>query len=118
MYEKILFPTDFSESTKKTIECIGDIPGVKEVTLLHVVDATHPSKHGWIHGQHIEDAKIRLEEQKRHIESLGLKVVTNVEIITEGSIQDVILKIADNEKVSLIVMNAKGNSLKERRQKK
>lgn len=111
MYEKILFPTDFSEYVKKTLECIGDIPKVKDVVLLHVIDATHLSKHGWTHGQHIEDARIRLEEQKRHLESLGLRVETYVETITEGSIPDVILKIADDEKVSLIVMNAKGNSL-------
>lgn len=111
MYEKVLFPTDFSESVKKTLECIGDIPGVKEVLLLHVIDATHPSKHGWTHGQHIEDAKIRLGEQKEHLENLGLKVDTKVEIITDGNVSDVILKTADDEKVSLIVMNAKGNSL-------
>lgn len=111
MYEKILFPTDFSESAKKTLDCIGDIPGVKEVVLSHIVDATHLSKHGWTHGQHIEDAKIRLGEQKQHLENLGLKVETKVDIITEGSIQDVILKTAKDEKVSLIVMNAKGNSL-------
>lgn len=111
MYEKVLFPTDFSESAKKTLECIGDIPGIKEVILLHVVDATHPSKHGWTHGQHIEDARIRLEEQKQHLESLELKVETNIETITEGSIQDTILKTAEDEKVSLIIMNAKGNNL-------
>ncbi len=111
MYEKILFPTDFSEYAKKTLECIGDIPKVKDVVLLHVIDATHLSKHGWTHGQHIEDAKIRLGEQKQHLEGLGLKVETYVETITEGSIPDVILRIAKDEKVSLIVMNAKGNSL-------
>lgn len=111
MYKKVLFPTDFSESVKKTIECIGDIPGVKEVLLLHIIDATHPSKHGWIHGQHIEDAKIRLGEQKEHLENLGLKVDAKVETITYGNVSDAILKTADDEKVSLIVMNAKGNSL-------
>lgn len=111
MYKKILFPTDFAESAQKTLECIIDIPGVKEVVLLHVIDATHPSKHGWIHGPHTEDAKLRLEEQKGHLESLGLTVDTKVDIITYGNISDAILKTADDEKVSLILMNAKGNSL-------
>ena len=100
MYEKVLFPTDFAESAQKTLECIGDIPGVKEVVLLHVIDATHPSKHGWIHGQHIEDAKIRLGEQKEHLKNLI--VSTKVEIIKNGNISDAILKMADDEKVSLI----------------
>lgn len=111
MYEKILVPTDFSGYTQKTLQCIGDIPGVKEVVLLHIVDATHPSKHGWTHGPHIEDAKIHLEEQKEHLKSIGLTANTKVEIITEGSIPDTILETAKEEKVSLIVMNAKGNSL-------
>jgi len=47
MFEKVLFPTDFSEYAQKTLECIGDIPGIKRIVLLHVVDATHPSKRGW-----------------------------------------------------------------------
>ena len=53
--------------------------------LLHVVDATHPSKHGWIHGPHVEDAKLRLQEHKEHLDSLGLDVKTNVDVITEGN---------------------------------
>lgn len=111
MYEKILFPTDLTESAQKTLECIGDIPGVKEVMLLHIIDATLPSKHGWIHGPQIEDAKIRLGEQKEHLENIGLTVSTKVETITDGNVSDEILKIANEEKVSLIVMNAKGKSL-------
>ncbi len=61
MFEKILFPADFSEYAQKTLECIGEIPGIKELMLLHVVDATHPSKRGWTHGPHIENAKILME---------------------------------------------------------
>lgn len=111
MFGKVLFATDLSEYAQKTLECIGDIPGVKEVVLLHVVDATHPSKHGWVHGPHIEDARIHLEEHKVHLENLGLKVKTKVDVITEGNISHSILKTADEENVSLIVMNAHGKSL-------
>ncbi|MFZ2412297.1 MAG: universal stress protein, partial [Candidatus Methanoperedens sp.] len=68
MFEKVLFPTDFSEYAQKTLECIGEIPGIKELMLLHVVDATHPSKHGWTHGPHIENAKILMEEKKEYLE--------------------------------------------------
>lgn len=111
MYEKVLFPTDFSKYTRKTLECIGDIPGIKDIVLLHVVDATHYSIHGWEHEKHIEDAKIRLEEQKQHLENIGLKAKTNVKVVTEGDVADEILRTANNEDVSLIVMNAKGKSL-------
>ncbi len=44
MFEKVLFPTDFSGYAQKTFECIGEIPGVKEVVLQHVVDAAYLSK--------------------------------------------------------------------------
>lgn len=110
MFEKVLFPTDFSEYAQKTLECIGDIPGIKELMLLHLVDATHPSKRGWTHGPHIENAKILMEEKKEYLENLGLKVRTKVDVITEGEVYRTILKTADKEKVSLIVMGARGKS--------
>lgn len=110
MFEKVLFPTDFSEYAQKTLECIGEIPGIKEIMLLHVVDATHPSKRGWIHGPHIEDAKIRMDEKKEYLNSLGLKAKTKVDVITEGEVYRTILKTAEKENVSLIVMGARGKS--------
>ncbi len=111
MFEKVLFPTDFSEYAHKTLECIREIPGIKEVVLLHVVDATHPSpKHGWIHGPHIENAKILMEEKKKYLENLGLKVKIKVDVITEGEVYIEILETAEKEKASLIVMGARGKS--------
>jgi len=110
MFEKVLFPTDFSEYAQKTLECIGEIPGIKDLMLLHVVDATHPSKRGWTHGPHIENAKILMEEKKNYIESMGLKVKTKVEVITVGDVSRAILEAAEKEKVSLIVMGARGKS--------
>ncbi len=113
MFNKVLFPTDFSANAHKTLECIGEIPGVKEVVLLHVVavpSGVFDSKHGWIQGPQVEDAKLHLEEHKEHLESLGFNVTTKVEI-TAGHISQSILETADKENVSLIVMNAHGKSL-------
>lgn len=110
MFEKVLFPTDFSEYSQKTLECIGEIPGIKELILLHIVDATHPSKHGWTHGPHIENTKILMDEKKEYLESLGLKVKTKVDVITEGEVYREILRTAEDENVSLIVMGARGKS--------
>jgi len=110
MFEKVLVPTDFSEYAQKTLECIGEIPGIKELMLLHIVDATHPSKHGWTHGPHIENTKILMDEKKQYLENLGLKVKTKVDVITEGEVYREILRTAENEKVSLIVMGARGKS--------
>jgi len=111
MFNKVLFPTDFSENAHKTLECIGEIPGVREIVLLHVVDATHPSKHGWIYGPQVEDAKIRLDEYKENLEALGLKIKTKVDVITAGDIAQSVLETADKENVSLILMNARGKSI-------
>ena len=33
MFEKVLIPTDFSKHAKKVIECVGEIPGIKQVVL-------------------------------------------------------------------------------------
>jgi nucleotide-binding universal stress UspA family protein len=111
MFEKVLFPTDFSEYALKNLKCIGEIPGVKEVVLLHVVDATHPSKHGWTHGPHVENAKIHLEEQKEHLESLGLTARAKVDVITSGDVTKTILDTADKENISLIILGARGKSI-------
>lgn len=111
MFENVLFPTDFSEYAQKTLGCIGEIPGVKEVVLLHIVDATHPSKRGWTHGPHIENARILMEEKKMFLENLSLKVKTKVDVITDGDVAREILVTADKEKVSLIVMGARGRGL-------
>ncbi len=111
MFEKVLFPTDFSEYALKNLECIGEIPGVKEVVLLHVVDATRPSKRGWTHGPHVENANIHLEEQKEYLESLGLKARAKVDVITSGDVTRTILDTADKENVSLIVLGARGKSI-------
>src|SRR4030067_2854092 len=108
MFEKVLFPTDFSEYAQKMLECIGEIPGIKEVVLLHIVDATHPSKRGWTHGPHIENARILMEEKKEYLESIGLKVKGKVEVITIGEVYQKILENAEKKKHSLLLMGARG----------
>ncbi|MDJ1423218.1 MAG: universal stress protein [Candidatus Methanoperedens sp.] len=111
MFENILFPTDFSEYAQKTLECIGEIPGVKEAVLLHVVDVAHLSKRGVAQEPYIENARVRLDEQKKQLESLGLKVKTKVDVITEGDASHAVLENVNKEKVSLVVMGAHGKSL-------
>ncbi len=110
MFEKVLFPTDFSGHAERTFECIGEIPGVREIYLLHIIDATHPSKHGWTHGPHIVNSRIYLEEKKKYLEDLGLQVTAKVEVITEGDVYQTILDTAEKEQVSLILMSARGKN--------
>ncbi len=137
MFERVLVPTDFSKYAQKTLDCIGEIPGIKEVVLLNVIDANDPvlERHGWNYDSLIAEAKARLDEQTKHVDRLEilvrpvLKMIVrvmsgadgvnlqrpkprpDVELIEGGDVADAIQKTADEEKVSLIVMGAKGKGL-------
>jgi len=118
MFEKVLLPTDFSTDSQRALGCIPDIPGVRKVILLHVVDATRQSLRGWEHGPHIENAKILLEENRQVLEKSGIQadvaVETIVNTIMQGDIPLTILEKAGTEDVSLIVMGARGkNTIRE-----
>jgi len=118
MFEKVLLPTDFSPDSQRVLGYVKDIPGVQNVILLHVVDATRQSVKGWTHGPAIENAKILLEENRQVLEKSGVKadvaVETLVNTIMQGDIPITILEKAETENVSLIVMGARGkNTIKE-----
>jgi nucleotide-binding universal stress UspA family protein len=114
MFEKILLCTDFSEYATKISECLPGLPGIREIILLHVFDATHYHIQGWTYNPQIENAKIRLEEQKKHFESYGLQVKVRLDVITAGDIAGTIRSAADEESVSLIVIGSRGGNLLER----
>ena len=82
MFERLLLCTDFSEYAIKISECVPALPRIHEVVLLHVFDATHYHIQGWTYNPQIENAKIRLEEQKKHLELLGLQVRVRLDVIT------------------------------------
>jgi nucleotide-binding universal stress UspA family protein len=108
MFEKVLCATDFSGYAEKITECIEEIPGVKEVVLLHVVDQ---KKLGfWTESQEVlvEKAKLLLDEKKRLFEAAGKTVKT---VVAAGIPSKEILRVADAECVSLIVIGARGMSM-------
>lgn len=113
MFEKILFPTDFSDDNQTVLRCIGKIPGIKEVTLLHIVDATDHSIQGGTHGQNIANAKILMEEKKAYLTGLGLDVSIRVDVLQLGNVYEEILKAAERENVSWIIMGARGKGLRD-----
>ncbi|WP_321505044.1 universal stress protein [uncultured Methanoregula sp.] len=114
MFEKVLLPTDFSTDSQRILGYIKDIPGVRNVILLHVIDATRQSLRGWTHGPKIENAKILLEENRQALEKGGVKsevaIATIVNTITHGDVPLTILEKADTENISLIVMGARGKN--------
>ena len=38
MFERVLHATDFSVYAQKIMECLGELPGIKEIIVLHVID--------------------------------------------------------------------------------
>jgi nucleotide-binding universal stress UspA family protein len=107
MFEKILVAINFSDRTQKILECIGRIPGVKEVMLFHIFDATRETQHGWIHGQAIENAKILMDEMNQFLTSQGYLVTSTMGVLKGGEVYEEILRSAENQGVSLIVTGAR-----------
>ena len=50
MFEKVLVALDFSQYSQKILNRVSEIPGISEVVLLHVIDATSPSRLEWTPG--------------------------------------------------------------------
>jgi nucleotide-binding universal stress UspA family protein len=115
MYKRVLFPTDFSHHSQKITGCIAEIPGIREVVLFHVVDPASPSKTGTGPGSEIEPVEPLLAEYKKIIGDQGLTVETDIKILErpadERTIGSLVLKKAESENVTLIVMGARGKSL-------
>ncbi len=114
MFEKILFPTDFSEYAKKTLDCIAGFPGARNVVLFHVVEhARSPRGGGEIGDIFCRDCENFLKEQKHYLENLrqNLRVTTAVKISSDTA--GAIIETAEERGISLIVIGARGKNLVE-----
>jgi len=110
MFEKILVPTDFSAYSRKVAECIGDIPGVKEIVLLHVVSRSALVR-AWDPASEIKAAEMAVKEEGNAIKAPGIAMTTRAVSAIESDIAGMIQKVAAEENVSLVVMGARGKSL-------
>ena len=110
MYEKILIATDFSKHAEKLIECVGEIPGVKEVVLLHVL-AKDPLARVWSPGDDLKKAENQMEAPKKALQDANLSVKVRAEIAEETPEHVKIDHVAREEDVSLVVMGARGRSI-------
>ncbi len=109
MFEKILYPTDFSEYAQKMIECTGELKylGVGEIVLLHVIDPKE-IMHPYREETFVKKAEEKVNKMKKELEKMGFRVKTrvSVEVPSWG-----IIKVADEENVSLIMIGARGKGL-------
>jgi nucleotide-binding universal stress UspA family protein len=111
MLDKVLFATDFSDYSRKTLDCISGIPGIGQVLLLHVFDATHASIKGWEYDPEIRKAQKDLEAQEEELIGRGIRASARVEVITSGDVAGTIVQLAKQEKASLIVLGARGRGI-------
>jgi nucleotide-binding universal stress UspA family protein len=110
MFEKVLIATDFSKHAKKVIECIGEMPELKEVLLLNVI-SRDPLARVWDPVSEIRDTEKKLEEEKKAIGAPGVTVKVKAVSVLEGEVASAINKVAMEENVSLVAMGARGRSL-------
>ena len=119
MFEKVLYPTDFSDASKKALDYIKQLKeaGTKEVLILHVIDQREIDQVSHlpevdISSEDLEKRKLAsAEEDMKEIEGeltkAGFKVKTRID---KGIPFRDILKTEEEENVSVVVLGSHGKS--------
>lgn len=118
MFTKILFPTDFSETSRKAMEYLLDLKanGLKEVVVLHVIDGETLGKiEPFVQTDRFQKmiAKIyretreALEATERELKAGGVAVKL---ITRSGQTVPEILKLEEEEDVAGVVMGSHESS--------
>jgi nucleotide-binding universal stress UspA family protein len=113
MFEKILFPTDFSSHARAELECLSGFPDITEVVLLHIV-RKYPIPLG---GAMIEALVTRtmqgyLDEARRTIGILRPGITVRLEMVSSPDIAGSILDTAVKYGADLIVISGYVKSFK------
>ncbi len=101
MFEKVLIPTDLSETSEKLVACANDIRNIREVVLLHIIRTGHTLV------REREDA----EQQQALITNPDIAVRCLIKEDPGHDIPAAILKTAETERPSLIIMGARKGRL-------
>jgi len=117
MFEKILFPTDFSDASKKALGYIKQLKeaGTKEVVVLHVIDERgidaifqySPGSSEGIFQRIREEARTEVDAIEKELNENGFTVKARIE---EGIPFRDILRVEEEENVSAIVIGSHGKS--------
>jgi len=117
MFKKILYPTDFSDVSKKALDYLAQLKdaGTKEIVVLHVIDEKGIdaiSRYGAGNAETVirEIEKEAMEEGKK-IEKKLMQSGLNVKVrIERGVPLKEILTVEEEEKVSAIVIGSHGKT--------
>lgn len=117
MFDKILYPTDFSKASMKALKYVRRMKdcGAKEVVLLHVIDfedllgdVENIESTGKVDidlQKHFREAENKLDEMKKEIEGIEIRTIVKV-----GKPHVDIVETAEEEKVSAIVLGSHGRN--------
>jgi len=116
MFKRVLVATDFSAYTDLTLGCIGQLSGMEEVLLAHVVNGTQlQDGTGYLRNSHVSSREVALagleEKQKLLRQMTGVTVSTRIVEAPSGDIASAIIQLAHAENISLIVMGGRGKGL-------
>jgi nucleotide-binding universal stress UspA family protein len=102
-FAKVLIPTDFSVCSQRVLKLIKQPPGIiSEVVLVHVIERAESSE---VLQAIMADRSQLLEDTKKELEAVGLKVTIRIE---EGDAPVHIVDIAEKENVTSIVLATRG----------
>jgi len=117
MFEKVLYPTDFSDVSKKALDYIKQLKeaGLKEVVVLHVIDERELDtifQHSAVRFEDIvrsirAAAKKEMDAVERKLKGNGFSVKVKIE---RGIPFQIILRVEDEEDISAIVIGSHGKS--------
>jgi nucleotide-binding universal stress UspA family protein len=113
MFKKILFPTDFSDISKKALETIKHLKaaGAEEVVALHAIDDRVLIEAGYVDtilGQLKEQSQTSMAELTRELEDAGLRVQTFIRVGVP--FVEILAMEKEMGDLSLLVMGSHGKS--------
>jgi len=115
MFTKILYPTDFSIPAQKALDYVKHLKGAgtQEVTVLHVIDRRGLDDLARFSKRDIHDIEKELEKKatakiKPIAEELTETGFTVNTMITQGGPCVEIMRVADEEDASLIIVGSRG----------
>lgn len=117
MFRKILYPTDFSDGSKKAVNYLVQLKdaGAQEVVILHVIDTRHlhiPEIYkivdlSLLGKKQATAARKKANDTARKLRAAGLQTSVRIE---KGIPFREILRVEQEEDVSLTVMGSHGTS--------
>ena len=111
MFAKILIPTDLSEQSERIVARVGRMKNVREIILLHILDSNQHGRDrkdsGDVSGSAVRTAREKLNHQRGLIRDRKITVRLIIQENSGESIPEAILKTAETERPSLIVMGAR-----------